>query len=266
MSSTLRAVGAFSGNNARCTSSDEYRPARRTTTLSPASSHSRTEPGPTPSIRRTSAGTEICPCAVTFECASAMALSYHGNAHPARFPHISPRVVSFERRMALPAGIPACGHSRLRAFPFSEGIYEIGSGFRDLLGRCPATWWASSTAAAPPPMVAGTTALGGDRSGANPGVPRRRTFCGGRVHTLVRPGPQAGEHATVAGAPIAWQPPPAIEERSSRTRRSERVSRLVDRAQPRSTSLAVARRIFRGPTRRNRTFCTRSAVRPQHVF
>jgi len=137
MSSTLRAVGAFSGNNARCTSSDEYRPARRTTTLSPASSHSRTEPGPTPSIRRTSAGTEICPCAVTFECASAMALSYHGNAHPARFPHISPRVVSFERRMALPAGIPACGHSRSRrAFTRSALVSETClGGARPLGGR-----------------------------------------------------------------------------------------------------------------------------------
>ena len=32
-----------------------------------------------PSLRRTSAGTEICPCAVTLECASAMAIYYHGN-------------------------------------------------------------------------------------------------------------------------------------------------------------------------------------------
>jgi hypothetical protein len=31
-----------------------------------------TAPGPTPSFRRTSAGTEICPCAVSFDCASAM--------------------------------------------------------------------------------------------------------------------------------------------------------------------------------------------------
>jgi hypothetical protein len=74
---------------------------------------------------------------VTFECASAMALSYHGNAHPARFPHISPRVVSFERRMALPAGIPACGHSRSRrAFTRSALVSETClGGARPLGGR-----------------------------------------------------------------------------------------------------------------------------------
>jgi threonine dehydrogenase-like Zn-dependent dehydrogenase len=38
-----------------------YRPALRTTTASPSSSHSSTEPGPIPSFRRTSTGTEICP-------------------------------------------------------------------------------------------------------------------------------------------------------------------------------------------------------------
>jgi len=54
--------------------------------------------------------------------------------------HVSPRVVSFKPPMALLAGIPACGHSRLRAFPLSEGIYEIGSSLRDLpWRRCPAT-------------------------------------------------------------------------------------------------------------------------------
>jgi len=30
--------------------------------------------------------------------------------------------------MARLAGIPACGHSRLWAFPLSAGMYEIGSG------------------------------------------------------------------------------------------------------------------------------------------
>ena len=44
-----------------------------------------TAPGPTPSFRRTSAGTEICPCAVSFDCASAMmTLHYHGNVRTPR--------------------------------------------------------------------------------------------------------------------------------------------------------------------------------------
>src|ERR1700722_16124728 len=42
-------------------------PARRTTILSPSWSHSRTEPGPTPSFRHTSAGPEIWPCAASLE-------------------------------------------------------------------------------------------------------------------------------------------------------------------------------------------------------
>lgn len=58
---------------------DVCRPARRTTIRSPSAFHSSTEPGPTPSRRRTSAGTEICPWAVTFECARAMSKYYHGN-------------------------------------------------------------------------------------------------------------------------------------------------------------------------------------------
>src|SRR5262245_522949 len=60
-------------------SSEENRPAFRTTMRSPSSSHSSTEPGPTPSFWRTFAGTEIWPCAVSFECASAMEEYYHGN-------------------------------------------------------------------------------------------------------------------------------------------------------------------------------------------
>src|SRR6266540_7443781 len=48
-------------------SCDENRPARRTTTFSPSCSHSSTDPGPIPSFRRISAGTEIWPCAVTFD-------------------------------------------------------------------------------------------------------------------------------------------------------------------------------------------------------
>src|SRR6266545_6137384 len=48
-------------------SCDENRPTLRTTTFSPSCSHSSTDPGPIPSFRRISAGTEICPCAVTFD-------------------------------------------------------------------------------------------------------------------------------------------------------------------------------------------------------
>lgn len=70
--SRLRGAGGVA-KSARWTSSKEYRPARRTTILSSSSSHSRTDPGPMPSFRRTSAGTEICPWAVTFECAIATA-------------------------------------------------------------------------------------------------------------------------------------------------------------------------------------------------
>src|SRR5438270_11593633 len=57
----------------RWMSSDEYWPTRRTTMLSPSSSHSSTDPGPTPSLRLTSAGTAIWPCAVSFDFASATA-------------------------------------------------------------------------------------------------------------------------------------------------------------------------------------------------
>src|SRR5437870_4039711 len=78
-SSRLRAFGGFAPNSARWISSEVKRPARRTTILSPSSSHSRTEPGPTPSFRRTSIGTEIWPCAVTFECAIAIPIYYQGN-------------------------------------------------------------------------------------------------------------------------------------------------------------------------------------------
>src|ERR1035437_2063618 len=78
-SSRLRFSGFRSPNTARWISSELKRPARRTTILSPSSSHSRTEPGPMPSFRRTSTGTEICPCEVTLECAIAIPISYQGN-------------------------------------------------------------------------------------------------------------------------------------------------------------------------------------------
>ena len=47
--------------------------------LSPSSAHSSSEPGPMPSLRRTLAGTEIRPCAVTFERAIAMKPHYRAN-------------------------------------------------------------------------------------------------------------------------------------------------------------------------------------------
>jgi len=57
-----------------------YLPARRTKTWSPCSSHSSTDPGASPSLRRISAGTDIWPCAVNFEDASAMRPHYPSNA------------------------------------------------------------------------------------------------------------------------------------------------------------------------------------------
>src|ERR1035437_1326753 len=77
-SSRLRVSGLRSPNNARWISSELKRPASGTTILSPSSSHSRTEPGPMPSFRRTSTGTEICPYEVTLECAIAIPISYQG--------------------------------------------------------------------------------------------------------------------------------------------------------------------------------------------
>src|SRR6202163_1081459 len=59
----VRFFGVRAPNNARWISSELNRPARRTTILLPSSSHSKTEPGPMPSFRRTSTGTEICPWA-----------------------------------------------------------------------------------------------------------------------------------------------------------------------------------------------------------
>src|SRR6266540_4702034 len=59
---------------------EEWRPARRTTMAPPSSLHSRTAPGPTPRRRRTAAGTDTWPCAVSFEWAIGdMNINYHGN-------------------------------------------------------------------------------------------------------------------------------------------------------------------------------------------
>jgi hypothetical protein len=79
-SSRVRGFGGPSGNSTRWISSKVNCPHRRTTILSPSSSHSRTEPGPTANFRRTSAGTEICPWAVILDRARAICLYYHGNA------------------------------------------------------------------------------------------------------------------------------------------------------------------------------------------
>src|ERR1035437_193775 len=82
----LRAAGGRSPNNARWISWELKRNARLTTILPPSSSHSRTEPGPMPSFRRTFAGTEICPCAVTFDCAIGIFLYYQGNGTGGKTP------------------------------------------------------------------------------------------------------------------------------------------------------------------------------------
>jgi len=55
-----------------------------------------------------------------------------------------------------------------------------------------------------PILQVSETCFGGDPRLFDRRVQRwlhRRAFCGGRVHAQVRPGPQAGEHATAAGAP-----------------------------------------------------------------
>ena len=59
--------GLCAGNKARWISSELKEPDRLTIIRSPSSSHSKMDPGPIPSFFRTSEGTEICPCAVTFE-------------------------------------------------------------------------------------------------------------------------------------------------------------------------------------------------------
>src|SRR6266849_9282914 len=73
---------------------EEWRPARRTTMAPPSSLHSRTAPGPTPRRRRTAAGTDTWPCAVSFEWAIGdININYHGNVRQS--------TVSVRRRLAL---------------------------------------------------------------------------------------------------------------------------------------------------------------------
>lgn len=55
----------LSANNAAWIASDVCAPIRRTTTRSPSASHASVAPGPIPSLRRTEAGTDTWPCAVS---------------------------------------------------------------------------------------------------------------------------------------------------------------------------------------------------------
>jgi len=61
-------------------SADVHFPSRRTMKAPSRHSQTSTEPGPTPSCRRTSAGTEICPCAVTLDWMLLIKVHYPGNA------------------------------------------------------------------------------------------------------------------------------------------------------------------------------------------
>ena len=68
------------------------------------SSHSRTEPDPTPSLLRTSAGTAIWPWAVTLECAMVMASHYRGSDTSSTWPMYYGTQVS----SLIPGTIPKC--------------------------------------------------------------------------------------------------------------------------------------------------------------
>ena len=74
----FRVSGVPSGKRVEWRSAEEYRWPLRTTTRSPSASHSRIDPVARPSRRRTSAGTETCPCEVNRDCASFMGSHYHG--------------------------------------------------------------------------------------------------------------------------------------------------------------------------------------------
>jgi hypothetical protein len=67
ISACSRAPGRPSGNSAACTLAIPCAPALRTVDWPATSCHSMIEPGPGPRCRRTSAGTEIRPRAVSFE-------------------------------------------------------------------------------------------------------------------------------------------------------------------------------------------------------
>jgi len=71
-------LGLPSGNSAARTSAEVCRPALRTIISSFFSSHSRMDPGPTPSFLRISAGTEIWPWAVSLDWASGMVRTLPG--------------------------------------------------------------------------------------------------------------------------------------------------------------------------------------------
>src|ERR1039457_7099016 len=122
ISSIVRGSGGPFGNNFRWISSDENWPARRTTMFPPASSHSRIDPGAMPSLLRMLAGTETCPCAVTLERASAMALYYHGNAIVLRATHFLEQTPPHHRiypyevlyANADSRSVPGCRPARIR--------------------------------------------------------------------------------------------------------------------------------------------------------
>ena len=84
--SSLQGCGSWEGRweEPRRSSSNVESAALRTTIRPSCSSHSSTDPGPRPSFLRTTAGTEICPCEVSLECATAIALHYHGNGRSER--------------------------------------------------------------------------------------------------------------------------------------------------------------------------------------
>ena len=76
--------------------------------FSPSSTQARTDPGPTPSLRRTSAGTEICPCAVSFDCASAIKVHYHGKGCVATGPPFSPPSLLDGKTLRISCEAPRC--------------------------------------------------------------------------------------------------------------------------------------------------------------
>ena len=102
VSTGLALVGAASENKARCTSSVVALVARRTTKPPSQDSHSSMAPGPTPKVRRTSAGMEIWPCAVIREWSSFIHINYPGNA--------------------CGTSKTACQHDRITSFQISDQI------------------------------------------------------------------------------------------------------------------------------------------------
>lgn len=146
---TCRAIACFNSsnfrgfgrpaNNARWMSSEEYRPTLRTTTFWPSCSHSMTDPGPIPSLRRISAGTEIWPRAVTFDCGRNMRPYCHGKA----FKHGShPTALPRRQLYSSPAvrARSAQHDEHSDAFRVSLSRTHHGSGIIQLVCPCSLTW------------------------------------------------------------------------------------------------------------------------------